>query len=459
MEARLDLERLLKLALARGGDFAEVFIEHSFATAIVAEQRRIEQFVITEEWGLGLRLVCGDTAHYAYTNDPDRVFDLPESLTAALKSPVPGSVINMETRRGAHPSGPCGDFPSPEERIALVKRAEAAAWGRDEDVQQVKVIYRDSCRHITVANSAGFLARDERPGTLLAVQGVVSRNDRLETGYEPVGGTCGFELFNDKSPEQVAAAAIDRALLMVDARPAPGGPMPVVLAARAGGTMVHEAIGHGLEADLAGSGLSVYAGRMGEQVASPAITVIDDATLAGARGSLTFDDEGTPGERTVLVQDGILKGYLSDLLTARRYDLPLTGNGRRTSFRHRPIPRMTNTLIAPGKSSPEEILRSVPEGLLVNKMGGGQVNTVTGDFVFEVSEGWLIKNGAPAEPVRGATLIGNGPEVLGTISAVGDDLGFALGTCGKDGQGVPVADAQPTLLIPEITVGGSLDHA
>ena len=218
--------------------------------------------------------------------------------------------------------------------------------------------------------------------------------------------------------------------------------------------MIHEAVGHGLEADLAQSGLSVYSNRLGEQIASPLITVIDDSTLSGKRGSFRFDDEGIEAERTVLIEKGTLKTFMYDRLTAMKAGVRSTGNGRRESYKHRPIPRMSNTLITPGIADPAEILRSTPRGLYVKKMGGGQVNTVNGDFVFEVSEGYLIENGQIGEPVRGATLTGNGPQVLLSIDRVGSDLGFSIGTCGKDGQGAPVSDGQPTLRIPEITIGG-----
>jgi len=229
-----------------------------------------------------------------------------------------------------------------------------------------------------------------------------------------------------------------------------------VLSSEAGGTMVHEAIGHGLEADLAQSGVSIYSGKIGMQVASPLITVIDDATIPYARGSFCFDDEGSVGQRTVLVENGILKTYMYDRLSAMKDGCSSTGNGRRESYHTKPIVRMSNTLIAPGETPPETIIRGVERGLFVKKMGGGQVNTVNGDFVFDVSEGYLIENGAIAEPVRGATLTGNGPEVLKKVEKVGSDLGFGIGTCGKDGQGVPVSDAQPTLLISEIIVGGAV---
>jgi TldD protein len=291
-------------------------------------------------------------------------------------------------------------------------------------------------------------------GTIFSVQVVSGEGDRVQTGHEPLGGRMGFELFDLHPPEEVARVAAERSLLMLRARKAPMGRMAVVLSSEAGGTMIHEAIGHGLEADLAQQGLSVYSRKIGERVASPLITVVDDPTLAGKRGSYAFDDEGTLSRRTILVEEGILKEYLYDRLTALKEGVESTGNGRRESYQHKPIPRMSNTLILPGKMSPETIVRSVEKGLFVKKMGGGQVNTVNGDFVFEVSEGYLIEKGSVGEPVRGAILTGNGPQILREIDQVGGDLGFGIGTCGKDGQGVPVSDAQPTLRIPEILVGG-----
>ncbi|MEW5723902.1 MAG: TldD/PmbA family protein, partial [Thermodesulfobacteriota bacterium] len=348
---------------------------------------------------------------------------------------------------------------SPETRdtaakVGLLRRAESAARGFDPRIKQVKVVYGDRCQRVAILNSEGLLAGDERVSTVLLVQVVAAAGDRLQVGYEPVGGALGFELFEEFDPEKVARTAAGRAIMMIEAEEAPSGTMPVVLSADAGGTMIHEAIGHGLEADLAGEGLSVYADRLGEQVASELITVVDDATLPYRRGSFAVDDEGTPAQATVLVEKGVLKRYMNDRRTALKTGVAPTGNGRRESFRHKPVVRMTNTLIAPGFSDPSEVLRATPKGLFVRKMGGGQVNPVNGDFVFDVSEGYLIENGRQGPPVRGATLTGNGPEVLKKIDLVGSDLGFGIGTCGKDGQGVPVADAQPTLRIPEIVVGG-----
>ncbi|MBI2712139.1 MAG: TldD/PmbA family protein [Bdellovibrio sp.] len=256
--------------------------------------------------------------------------------------------------------------------------------------------------------------------------------------------------------KELGKMAAQRVGVLLGAKPAPSGTMPVVLASEAGGTMIHEAVGHGLEADLACNGLSVYEGKLGQKVASPLITVMDDGTLAGKRGSYSFDDEGTPAQPSTLIEQGVLKSYMVDRLSALKFDLMATGNGRRESFRHKPIVRMTNTYIAPGKDDPEKILKDTDWGVFVKAMGGGQVNTVTGDFVFAVTEGYLIRNGKLAEPIRGATLVGNGPKVLSIVDRVGNDLGFSTGTCGKDGQGAPVTDAQPTLRIPELTVGGEV---
>lgn len=455
----IDHEALLKRALANGGDFSEIFYESRKGTSITSEARRVERYVAIDDCGVGLRVVRGETSAYAYTNDLSRLTELADTVAAAVKMRAFDAPIILADRP-AHSIVVSAIDPvgvDSQAKIALIERAEKCAWGFDPAVVQVKVTYGDSKRHIVIANSRGFRAEDRMESVLFIVLGVVSADGVIETGYEPIGGARGFELLSEIPPEIVAEQALQRAVQTLHARKAPGGLMPVVLASDAGGTMVHEAIGHGLEADLAGEGLSVYSGKLGQQVASPAITVLDDGTLPGRRGSFAYDDEGNPATRTVLVADGILQTYLTDMITAAKFNLPLSGNGRRESFRHRPIPRMTNTIIAPGPHNPDEIVRLVENGVYVKKMGGGQVNTVTGDFVFEISEGYLIEKGHVGEPIRGATLIGNGPKVLSSITHVGNDLGWGIGTCGKDGQGVPVADAQPTLLIPEITVGGKID--
>ncbi|MEW6263414.1 MAG: TldD/PmbA family protein [Thermodesulfobacteriota bacterium] len=456
--ASLGGEQALRRAVSRGGDLADLFWEEVVLTSLVLEDGRLEKAVSGSEAGVGLRVLFDDRQAFASTNDlaPARLMDLAGIVAAAVAG---GRELSLTAvKPGA--LGP--DFITripPQSldtslKVELLRRAETLARGYDPRIKQVKAIYADRVQKVMVLDSGGRLSGDERVSTLFMVQVVAAAGDRLQTGYESWGGARGFELFEERSPEWVAQTAAARAVLMLDADEAPSGPMPVVLSSEAGGTMIHEAIGHGLEADLAGEGLSVYAGRLGERVASELITVIDDGRLAYRRGSSAVDDEGTPTQSTILVEKGVLKTYMHDRRTALKAGVISTGNGRRESYRHRPVVRMTNTLIAPGETDPEEIIRTTAKGLLVRKMGGGQVNTVNGDFVFEVAEGYLIENGRPGRPVRGATLTGNGPEILKQIDLVGSDLGFAIGTCGKDGQGVPVSDAQPTLRLPEIIVGG-----
>ncbi len=464
-------EKILKEALKSGGEFADLYVEQSYAVAIVCEEDRIEKMISGQDMGVGLRVLFDGRTFYSFTNrlTEEALLDLARVVSRAVQEDRKEVTIDLSHPRGEMPSTPTKpsafshiEKPPKEitvkEKVSMVNRANQFSRQLDSRVRQVKVLYRDVSQFLSIANSEGLWIEGERVGTVFSVQVVASQGDMIQTGYEPIGGTVGFEIFDNIPPETVAETAGKRALLMLSARKAPMGRMAVVLSSEAGGTMIHEAIGHGLEADLAQQGLSVYSGKIGEQVASSLITVVDDPTLPKKRGSYTFDDEGVLSRRTILVEKGVLKSYLYDRLSAFREGVSSTGNGRRESYQIKPIPRMSNTLILPGETKPEAIIRSVEKGLFVKKMGGGQVNTVNGDFVFEVSEGYLIEKGGIGEPVRGAILIGNGPQVLREIDMVGDDLGFGIGTCGKDGQGVPVADAQPTLRIPEIVVGGREEH-
>ncbi len=429
----------------------------------MCEDNRIEKVISGLDCGAGVRVLFGRRTAYAYSNEVTtssllELADAVSQASAGSGGQAGPQVINLSKKK------PVVDFVirrAPEttataRKVALVNSANTAARAVDPRIRQVLATYRENRQQVIIVNSEGFIAEDDRRYLTAMVHVVATDGDVIQTGYEPVGGIMGMELFELNPLDQAAERAARRSLLMLSARKAPAGRMPVVLSSEAGGTMIHEAVGHGLEADLAQSGLSVYSGKIGEQIASPLITVLDDATLPGRRGSFRFDDEGTDSERTVLVDKGTLRTFMYDRLTALKDGVRSTGNGRRESYKHRPIPRMTNTMIAPGASNPEDILRATPRGLFVKKMGGGQVNTVNGDFVFEVSEGYLIENGRLGEPVRGATLTGNGPQVLMSIDMVASDLGFSIGTCGKDGQGSPVSDAQPTLRIPEITVGGEV---
>jgi TldD protein len=456
----MDLSRILRSALAEGGEFADIYFEEGSSTSIVCEEGKIEKIIAGTDRGVGIRVISDLRTAYAYTNEitEKALLELARTVSRAVRGKEFGAAIDLRAKV-IGPGFPIKTSPGSvplQDKVALVRRADDAARKIDERVRQVMVVYRDGRVRTQIANSLGDFIETGRTGTVFLTQVVASAGDVIQTGYEPVGGFRGFELFDQTSPEEVARTAAQRALMMLSARKAPAGTMPVVISSEAGGTIVHEAIGHGLEADLAQAGLSVYTGKIGTQVASPLVTVIDDATIPHARGSFSFDDEGVAAQKTVLVENGILKCYLYDRLSAMKDGCVSTGNGRRESYHAKPIVRMTNTLIAPGESSPEAIVREVQQGLFVKKMGGGQVNTVTGDFVFEVSEGYLIENGTIGEPVRGATLTGNGPDVLKKVTKIGNDLGFGIGTCGKDGQGAPVSDAQPTLLISEITVGGAL---
>ena len=460
-------QEILREALKEGGDFGDLFFEMTYSILIICEEDRIEKVISGHDIGVGLRVLLDGRTIYGFTNQisEEALLHLAGRISRAIKEDKGEGVINLNRHSHFPISSPqISNTPftiekhpkgvSIEEKVSVVKLANDRARRLDPHVQQVRVLYRDVSQILSIANSEGVLTKGERIGTIFSVQVVSAKGDVIQTGYEPVGGTMGFELFDLYSPEDVAEKATKRSLLMLSARKAPMGRMPVVLSSEAGGTMIHEAIGHGLEADLAQQGLSVYSKKIGERVASPLITVVDDPTLPQKRGSYAFDDEGTPSQRTLLVEEGVLTRYLYDRLTALKEGVESTGNGRRESYQHKPIPRMSNTLIVQGKMKPEEIIRSVEKGLFVKKMGGGQVNTVNGDFVFEVSEGYLIEKGNVGEPIRGAILLGNGPQILKEIDMVGDDLGFGIGTCGKDGQGVPVGDAQPTLRIPELVVGG-----
>ena len=454
-----DLNKIFRPLLAKGASYADIFAEDAEVKSIVLEDNRIEKVVGGQDTGVGLRAIKDLRTRYAYTSE------LKETSTIAISKEMADMLdgrSGFSKRTWAFPSLPhrleTVQDPkaiSVQEEADLLNLANEAARKVDPRVRQVRVVYRATKQKIALAMSDGEARREERVSTVFMVHVVAGTGDLIQTGREQTAEARGFELLSRERVEGLAVRASERAVRLLDARPAPSGPMTVVLSSNAGGTMVHEAIGHGLEADLAQEGLSVYSGKIGQEVTAEEISIIDDATIDAKRGSFCYDDEGTPAQRTVLVENGLLKGYLYDRLTAMKDGALSTGNGRRESCRFSPIPRMTNIFIAPGKSDPEEIISSVDKGLLVLKMGGGQVDTVNGNFVFEVSEGYLLKSGRKSDMVRGATLIGNGPRIIREIDMVGHDLGFDVGTCGKDGQGVPVSDAQPTVRIPLIVVGGT----
>ncbi|ATW24006.1 TldD/PmbA family protein [Candidatus Formimonas warabiya] len=460
MLSKNELEKILDAALEEGGDFAEIFVEKKFTTGIGCEDNRIEQVDSGVDLGAGMRVIKGDTTSYAYTNDLSlhglmQVANIASRAAAGSRQGTPVKITKRFPQFDFDIELP-PDMVPVANKVEQVERANRAARRVDERIKQVSVGLGDVIQDVVMANSDGIYVEDKRIRTRFVVNAVGSAAGQIQTGFESLGGTQGFEIFRRYSTEELAEAASRRALLLLEAAPAPAGKMPVVMSAEAGGTMVHEACGHGLEADLVQKKLSVYGEKIGQQVASPLVTVVDDATIKGKYGTLRFDDEGNPGQKKTLIDKGILKGFMYDNLTAKKSQRPPTGNGRRESFKDKPIPRMTNTYIAPGKDDPEKIIQNTTYGLLVRKMGGGQVNTTNGDFVFDVAEGYMIQDGEVTNPVRGATLTGNGPETLTLVDRIGKDLGFAIGTCGKDGQGVPVSDAQPTIRIKEMIVGGTV---
>ena len=452
------LQRVLGRALRRGGDFAEVFAEDRRATSAVLDDGRVEELASGRDRGAGIRVIVGETTGFAHTADLSEA-GLMAAAEAAASVARDGSerTVALQPRRGRIVSGAerPGDTVAKAEKIALLTRADAVARSAGAAVAQVSASYGDSRRRFVVANSDGVLATDDQVRTRLAVSVVAAGDTGRQTGFESVAATTGLELFDGTDVSEVAAAAARRALAKLAARPAPSGSLPVVLASGSGGILFHEACGHGLEADHILKDTSVYAGRVGEQVASPLVTLVDDGSVGGEWGAFTVDDEGQPAGRTVLIERGVLVDYMWDGVRARKERRRSSGNGRRQSYRHLPMVRMTNTFLLDGDADPDEIVAQTPSGVYVAKLGGGQVNTATGDFVFGTTEAYLIEGGRITEPLRDANLIGNGPDVLGRIDAVAGDFAMTPGTCGKDGQSVPVGCGQPTLRISAVTIGGT----
>lgn len=458
LEKRL-CERLLSRALKRGGDLAEVFLERSVSNSLSAEDGELEEARSGYDQGVGIRVQKGSTISYAFNDNitQEALLETAHLVSEALVEGEGITCIDL-TRRTIpshhtihiHPQ----EYPL-KEKASLLLEADRGARELGEDIKQVMVGYIDRDQKIQIARSDGLFLQDERIYTRMGIRAIAQKNGVIQTGSEMAGGFCGLEFFKEKDPYELGEIAAKQALTMLKARGAPTGPMPVVINNGFGGVLFHEACGHGLEADAIHKEASVFAGRIGERVAAEGVTAIDDATLANTWGSFMVDDEGEKAQRTVLIQDGILLEYMYDLREARKKGRGSTGNGRRQSYRHTPLPRMTNTFIDRGNYKREEIISSIDRGFYASKLGGGQVDPATGDFTFSVQEGYLIDKGEIGEPVRGATLIGNGPKALMRIGMIAHDLVISPGVCGKDGQGVPAAVGQPTLLIEELTVGGT----
>ena len=455
------LEGVLAHALRTGGDFAEVFAEDRRGGVARLDDGRVEELTSGRERGAGIRVVVGETTGFAHTSA--LTAQGLRTAAAAAAAAARGGGGGVKTVALSPVSAPA---PNPvtvlpesvpkESKVELLRRADDVARSAGGAIRQVSAVYSDGRRRIQVANSDGVLASDDQVKTRFYVSCVAVGDTGMQTGRESVGSTVGWELFDHYDVEELARLAATRALRKLAARPAPSGAVPVVIKSGGGGVLFHEACGHGLEADLVGRDASVFRGLRGQQVASPLVTLVDDGTMGPEWGAFAIDDEGHPAGRNVLIQDGVLTDYMFDWLRARKEGRDSSGNGRRQSYQHLPMVRMTNTYVLGGTEDPEEIIRQTPHGVYVAQLGGGQVNTATGDFVFGMTEAYLIEDGAITEPLRDANLIGSGPDVLRNIDVVGNDFAMGSpGTCGKDGQGVPVGDGQPTLRVRALTVGGT----
>lgn len=450
---------VLAAALASGGGFAEVYAEERSITSARLDDGRVEETATGLDRGAGVRVVAGETTAYAHSNrlDPASLMEAARAVAAAVAAEDGARVLDFRRPEPPvlHPARePASGVPR-ERKVAWLREADDAARSFAPEVRQVVVAYGDSAAFTLIANSEGLWVEEEQHRLRLSVRVVAARDGVLQTGFEGPAGLAGAELLEAHPPAETARTAARQAVTMLDAVPAPAGEMAVVVGPAGGGVLFHEACGHGLEADTVGKGASVYRGRLGERLASPLVTGVDDATVPGAWGSFSFDGEGSPAQRTVLFEEGRLVGMLSDRVWAGRLGGRPTGNGRRQGYAHPPIPRMTNTAILPGDADPEAVVADTARGLYAKTLGGGQVNPATGDFVFGVAEGYLIERGAITRPARGANLIGNGIAVLAAVDAVASDFDSRPGTCGKDGQGVPVTTGSPTLRVARMTVGGT----
>lgn len=462
-----DLEKYLAAALSEGGRYADLYFEHTTTCSVLVDESLVKTATEGISVGCGVRVLAGEQTGYAYTDDlsPDRILK-----AARVAARIAGGQARVSTvgLRAAREHGNFYPVASPatgrdlDEKLALVRRADAAARAYDPRIQQVRVSYGDQVRHVLVAGSDGQVSEDFQPLVRMSVFAIARDNGNVQSGSYGGGGRVGLDFFaGDHSPEHYAREAARQAVVQLSAREAPAGEMEVVLAPGWPGILLHEAIGHGLEADFNRKGISAFSGRVGQRVASDICTVVDDGAVPARRGSLNVDDEGAPTGRTTLIENGVLRGYLQDKLSSDVMKAGRTGNGRRESYEHIPMPRMTNTYMLAGKDDPGDIIRSVRRGLYAVYFGGGQVDITSGKFVFSASEAYLIEDGKITAPVKGATLIGDGPTVLTHVTAVGNDLALdpGIGTCGKDGQSVPVGVGIPTLKVSQLTVGGTAPRA
>jgi TldD protein len=442
-------------------DYADLYFQYSRSEAWTLEEGQVKSGSFNIDQGVGVRAVSGEKTAFAYSDEIslDALSQAADATRAIARTG--GNKAYALSKKGGgralyQPIDPLASLEDPK-KIILLEKLESIARKLDTRVIQVIASLASEYEVIYVARADGHTAADVRPLVRLSIQVIAEENGRREQGSGGGGGRFGYEYFTGEKLEEYAHQAVHQAVTNLAARPAPAGVMPVVLGPGWPGILLHEAVGHGLEGDFNRKGSSAFSGRIGERVASPGVTVIDDGTLPLRRGSLNVDDEGNPTQRTMLIEDGILTGYMQDSLNARLMGVPVTGNGRRESFAHLPMPRMTNTIMLAGDKNQEEIIRSVKKGLYAVNFGGGQVDITSGKFVFSTAEAYMIEDGKITYPVKGATLIGNGPDALTRIEMIGNDmqLDSGVGTCGKEGQSVPVGVGQPTLRIDGLTVGGT----
>jgi TldD protein len=457
-----DIESLLGAALSKGGDYADIYFEYTTLDSLSLEEQIIKSANRSVRQGVGVRVISGEKTGYAYCDEMEAGAIRKAALTAAhiAQSQSGGGPVSVSSDRPGHDLYPVAQLINGEplsRKIGLLNRIDQVSRAFDRRIREVQTSLADEFKVVLIATSEGKLIGDVQPLARMRVMCIADDDGNLQSGVSGGGGRVGMDFFNDSLIEHYANEAARQAIVQLEAQDAPAGAMEVVLGPGWPGVLLHEAVGHGLEADFNRKGTSAFSGLIGQKVASELCTVVDEGTMPNRRGSLNIDDEGNPTSQTVLIENGVLKGYLQDKLSSRLTKANLTGNGRRESYRHMPMPRMTNTYLLNGASEREDILRSVKRGLYAVQFGGGQVDITNGKFVFNATEAYLIEDGKVTAPVKGATLIGNGPDALTKVTAVGNDLALdeGVGTCGKDGQSVPVCVGLPTIKISEMTVGGT----
>jgi len=456
------LQSVLGNIMTHRVDYADLYFQYSRAESWGLEEGQVKSGSFNIDQGVGVRAVSGEKTAFAYSDDISlpalqQAAEATRAIAARGGDGQAGAVVARQGNTQLYlPNDPIASM-SDEQKVKLLERLEKFASALDPRVTQVMASLAGEYEVVLVARHDGMMAADIRPLVRVSLQVIVEQDGRREQGSSGGGGRFDYSYFTDEVLQDYAKKAVHQAVTNLDARPAPAGNMTVVLGPGWPGILLHEAIGHGLEGDFNRKGSSAFSGRVGQQVAAKGVTVVDNGSIALRRGSLNIDDEGTPTQSTMLIENGILKGYLQDSLNARLMDTALTGNARRESYAHIPMPRMTNTCMMNGDRDPEEIIRSVKKGLYAVNFGGGQVDITSGKFVFSAAEAWMIEDGKLTYPVKGATLIGNGPDVLTRVSMIGNDLALdsGVGTCGKEGQSVPVGVGQPTVKIDGLTVGGT----